>query len=91
METNELSQKVITELGFHPNPSGIFENIQMPYYVRKGVCLFYNEGQENVYYAGFAEMRQGKYYSVQIKWIEKVYQLKEFYFALTDQELTIKS
>ena len=72
---------------------GIWEEF-MPYYVKDGVLLFFNEHRTEYelsdYLSGYGEMRQGKYYCTTFKWINSVHQLQNLYFALTGEELTIK-
>lgn len=71
-------------------PCTQFEGLNMSYYARNGVLLFFNENRlkyELSYYAGYGEMRMGKYHAVAFRWIDKQYQLSEIYKALTGESI----
>lgn len=84
-----LTEEWLVKFGFHPNPKNTMPNIQMPYYVKKGVMLFYNESDKTNFLAGFGEMRSGKYYAVSFRWINHIHELQNLYFALTGEELKL--
>lgn len=86
-----ISEELLIDYGFHSNPRGTFSEIgiDLAYYVNRGVMMFYNEEQKDVYLAGFGEMRRGKYNVVTSRWIKSESELKLFYKALTGSELSI--
>ena len=85
-----LSAALLSELGFHSNVGG-FENLQMPYYAKDAVLLFYNEHrtewEHNGFYIGHGSMRAGTYYVSCFRWIDTLAQLKQVYKAITGNEL----
>ena len=85
-----LYPTLLTELGFKHNKS-LFENHNMPYYVKNSICLWYNTpiqlGMESSYLIGYAEMRAGKYYAVSFRWITKLKELTKIYEAITDKNI----
>ncbi len=85
-----LSAALLSELGFHSNVGG-FENLQMPYYAKDAVLLFYNEHrtewEQKDFYIGHGSMRNGTYYVSCFRWIDTLAQLKQVYKAITGNEL----
>ena len=63
----------------------LFDN--MNYWVKNGICLFYNtpisEDYQDSFYIGYTEMRQGKYVAVVFKWIGSKEALTQIYEAIT--------
>ncbi len=64
-----------------------FEN--MNYWVKNGVCLFYNvpiqERCESDFYVGYCEMREGEYVAVAFRWIKTFKELSEIYEGITNK------
>jgi hypothetical protein len=64
----------------------------MPYWVKNGVCLFYNTpiqlGCENNFYIGYAEMRSGNYHAVTFRWIDSEEELISIYESITGKLIT---
>lgn len=62
------------------------------YWVKNGICLFYNTPIKTDYQESFlighAEMRQGKYYATTFKWINSEEQLIQIYEAIIGKEIT---
>ena len=87
-----LSDALLLELGFHSNVGG-FENLQMPYYAKDAVLLFYNEHrtewEQKDFYIGHGSMRNGTYYVSCFRWIDTLAQLKQVYKAITGNELAV--
>lgn len=86
----DLDDNVLKALGFRLIEAGGIENIQLPYYARDAVVLFYNPPPSmprNTYYIGFGFSHGDKYYAATFKWINKVEELKVVYEALTRKPL----
>lgn len=81
-----LTQELLLESGFKSNEKSPFEFLRMPYYVKKGICLFYNTpvqiGEENTFLVGYAEMRGGKYHATTFRWIRTLDELERIYDAV---------
>lgn len=68
----------------------LFEN--MNYWVKNGICLFYNtpvkaDYQES-FYVGYAEMRQGEYVAVAFRWIDNLEELTKIYESIVFKPIT---
>lgn len=91
-----LSSKLLQEKGFtRVSKKSIFRDIGQPYFAKNKVVLFYNtpvtKWNSSSFYIGYADMRNGKYHAVQIRWIYKLSELEEIYKALTGEVLCNKS
>ena len=79
----KLDKLMLDKLGFREIPieENPFKYLQMPYFVKDSVLLFYNEGEinKNDFLLGYGEMREGVYHAVGIKWIHTVGELQDFY------------
>ena len=64
----------------------VFEGLEMSYWVKNGVCLFYNTptqlGCESNFLIGYGSMRGGKYVAVTFKWIKTFDELTTIYEAI---------
>jgi len=82
-----LTTDVLKELGFKNIGKCEFELFDnMNYWVKNGICLFYNtpisEDYQDSFYIGYAEMRQSKYVAVAFKWINSKEALTQIYEAI---------
>jgi len=89
----ELTTSILNELGFNDNGQSKFELFEgMSYWVKSGVCLFYNtpvnEDFQDSFYIGYAEMRQGKYVAVAFRWINSLEELTQIYEGITRKLIT---
>lgn len=88
IDESPLTEENLIKLGFKKCGKSPFENLELDYWAKDAVLLFYNSSPPyNTYKAGYGEMRWGKYYAVTFRWINKVYQAKEIYEAITGEEL----
>lgn len=91
----KLSPEEIKKLGFRKhehNEFYLYSETNMGYYVRNGVCLFFNHPEnathnKGSYKIGYAEMVQGEYIATTFRWIETIEQLKQVYEAITNEIL----
>jgi len=82
-----LTTSVLKELNFKNIGKCEFELFDnMNYWVKNGICLFYNtpisEDYQDSFYIGYAEMRQSKYVAVAFKWINSKEELSQIYEAI---------
>lgn len=78
----------LKQYGFKKNPPDSFENMNLPYWAKNGVLLFFNVGQEEyAWKIGYGEMRNGIYYVTTFRWIKKDKVLKNIYFSITGNKL----
>ena len=86
----KITTEYLSENGFRQNPA-TFEDLMMPYYVKEGVCLFYNDSrlpnEEHNYLIGYAEMRMGKYYATTFRWISDQEQFETIFLAIQGRNL----
>ena len=91
MEPIPLDESWLLRFGFTKCESG-FDNIDLPYWVKNGVCLFYNESPpENTYLIGQGFSYENLYYAARNRWIDSVHELMNIYFAITGEELELKN
>lgn len=94
MKSTLLTVKILEELNFRDNKEIVFENIKMPYWVKAGVCLFYNTpiktDHQDSFYIGYGEMREGKYYAVAFRWINSLEELTRIYEAIVLKSISEK-
>ncbi len=88
-----LTPDILENFGFIDKGQCSFETFNnMNYWVKNGVCLFYNtpiqEGYGNDFYIGYAELREGKYIAVAFRWINTVEVLIQIYESITGKLLT---
>lgn len=87
----KLSKAVLESLGFtHRGKDECeFVNINMPYWVKNSVCLFYNEqgGEPTHYLLGFGFMHKGQYFAADIRWLTSFQDVCGAYKALTGKEM----
>lgn len=83
-ETTLLTVSKLKDLGFSdvgPCPFRHFTG--MSYWVKNGVCLFYNvpvkTNWQDSFLVGFASMKQGEYAAVAFRWIRDVETLTSIY------------
>ena len=85
-----LTSEWLLKFGFKKSEPA-FDNIELPYWVKKGVCLFFNSSPpENTYLIGQGYSYENIYYAARIRWIYNVHELQNIYYALTSEELTIQ-
>lgn len=90
----ELTVDILKELQFKDRGKCEFAGFEnMSYWVKSGICLFYNtpivtDYQES-FYIGYAEMRQSKYVAVAFKWIDSLEELTEIYEAIVATKIEI--
>ncbi len=88
-----LTIGILEELGFKNVGQSKFELYDnLHYWVKNGICLFYNTPVKNEYQESFlighAELRQGKYIATTFKWIDSEEQLTQIYEAIVDKKIT---
>lgn len=87
-----LSADFLVSKGFKLIESRPFENLDMPYYVKQGVLLFFNtpvtEWNKSDFLVASAEMRCGKYYAVTFRWIKYQKDIDCIYKAVTGKNLS---
>lgn len=87
-----LTPEILEGLNFKDNGKCDFKHYDnMNYWVREGFCLFYNTpilyGNENHFYAGYAEMRSGEYVAVAFRWITSLEGLKQIFEGIMNKPL----
>lgn len=91
-ESQLLSAEILEAVGFKKVSieESPFKDRNMPYYVKDGVLLFYNEGEwnKNSYYIGYGEMRMGVYGAVAFRWIKTLHELSKVYNAITGNTIS---
>ena len=88
MLITKITPKSLTKIGFKNIVENKFESYPLHnYWVKNGVCLFYNPGDDENYLFGYAEMRINKYYAVGVRWIKYMEELKEVYLVLINEPL----
>ena len=84
-----LSEDWLIKAGFKQIIDFKFDQYPIhPYWVKEGVCVFYNEGDLDNWLLGYAEMRLGQRCAVGFKWSKYVHQLQNAYYFITETELT---
>lgn len=84
----QLTPKSLKALGFLDNGRCGFDGFEnMNYWVREGVCLFYNipvdKNNQASYYVGYATMNLGIYRAVAFRWISTTKELMAIYKSVT--------
>jgi len=88
MKKAKITPRLLLKYGFVNVTDNKFESYPIhEYWVKKGVCLFYNNGDNDNFLFGYAEMRMSKYYAVGIRWISTMEELKEVYLCLNGWKL----
>jgi hypothetical protein len=86
-----LTKEWLIKFGFYKTEPIFKSYPSHPYWVKDGICLFFNESDDrDIYLAGYAEMRMGEYYAVGTRWIRYVHEVQNFYYSAKKSELTIK-
>ena len=91
-----LTKDILESIDFKDKGKCDFEHFEnMSYWVKNGICLFYNTPVKTDYqesfYIGYAEQRQGKYVAVAFRWINNLEELTEIYESIsTGYKLEIK-
>lgn len=87
LTVNILIEKGFEDIGkckFKP-----FEN--MSYWVKNGICLFYNtpisKDYQEKFYVGYVDMRQGEYFVVAFRWIDSLEDLTNIYESITQKSI----
>ena len=87
----ELTEEWLRKAGFKKMPGNTFQNINLPYWCKKSVLLFFNTGQEEYSFKiGYGEIVEGKYFAATFRWINKLHILQNIFYDLTSKKLTIK-
>jgi len=88
-----LTEVILKNLGFSKNEIfkfPLFEN--MGYWVKNGVCLFYNmpiqKDYQESFYVGYGEQRQGTYIAVAFRWIDNLEELTQIYESIVVKKIT---
>ena len=87
-----LTNDIVKGLDFKDQGKCKFELFdKMSYWVKSGICLFYNIpvliGDQNYFYIGYAEMRQGKYIAVGFRWINTLEELTNIYESIIKKKI----
>ena len=87
-----LTTEVLEELGFKDNGQSVFELFEnMHYWVKNGICLFYNPRSktdwQGSFLVGYAEIIQGKYVAVAFRWTDSVEELTQIYETITQKKI----
>lgn len=86
-----LTEEWLFRFGFLKHEGNAFENLNLPYWAKDGVLLFFNIGQEEyAWKLGYGEMRSGIHYVATMRWVDKVNELQNAFHALTGKELELK-
>ena len=87
-----LTIDILEKLKFKNVEENKFENFEMSYWVKNGICLFYNTpintDYQDSFYVGYAEMRQGKYHVTAFRWIDNLEELTKVYEIITQKLIT---
>lgn len=87
----ELTEGWLKKAGFNKMPGNTFQNINLPYWCKESVLLFFNTGQEEYSFKiGYGEIVEGKYFAATFRWINKLHILQNIFYDITSKELTIK-
>ena len=87
----ELTEGWLKKAGFNKMPGNTFQNINLPYWCKESVLLFFNTGQEEYSFKiGYGEIVEGKYFAATFRWINKIHILQNIFYDITSKELTIK-
>ena len=102
-----ITEKLLKEYGFRKMEYSVeykgegswCTNINMSYWAKEGVLLFYNESEiidhkkwpgvhKMAWLGGFGFYHEGQYFAATFQWIYYWEQLERLYLALTHKELT---
>lgn len=85
-----ITEKRLNKACFKKHEGYTFKNINLPYWVKDGVLLFFNTGQEEYSFKiGYGEIVEGEYFAATWRWINKWHHLQNAYYELTGgKELT---
>jgi len=88
-----LTTTILDEFGFEDKGQCTFKFFEgMCYWVKNGICLFYNipthTNYQDSFYIGYAEMRQGEYVAVAFRWIDSVEELTQIYEHILKKPIT---
>jgi hypothetical protein len=86
----KITARYLVENGFSlVENTQVFECLEMPYYVKNGIILFFNtpvtEWNENSFLFGIGEMRCGKYHCTVLRWITEVDELRSLFTVITNK------
>ncbi len=85
-----LTENWLTDFGFELKKVSQFQNINLPYWVENGVCLFFNSSPpKNTYLIGTGFNHLNKYYADTRYWIDSVHELQMFFEHATREKLTL--
>lgn len=95
-KSNIISKELLKALDFKLCKPKFFENIDLPYYAKDNVLLFFNNSPPNdTFLVGHGFMHKGKYdegvkyYASTMRWINKPKELEEFYSVITGNGINI--
>ena len=88
-----LTTDILDEFGFEDNGQSKFPLFErMNYWVKNGICLFYNtpisKDYQESFYIGYVQLRQSKYIAVGFRWIDSVEELTKIYESITGKSIT---
>jgi hypothetical protein len=88
MDGIPITQGYLLKYGFSLIEESPFQDMKMKYWVKEGLCLFFNESPPfNTYLVGFADQRFGKYSIVTGEWIKYVHTLQNTFYAFRGKEM----
>lgn len=88
-----LTEEWLLKFGFEKHDGNQFKNNTLAYWVKDGVCLFFNESPpENTYLICMGDFISdfkggGEYVAIGRNWITCVHTLQNFFYANTGKEL----
>lgn len=85
-------RELIIEAGFKDVENwNVFDHIQMRYFAKDGLLLFYNlpiqEYAPEAFMMGYGEMRCSKYHATAFRWVTDFEEVKKCYEAVTGKKL----
>lgn len=86
----KITKEWLKSHGFKKQPKDTFKNINLPYWVKNGICLFFNEDQP--YYSfyigyGFSFYDAKGYYAATFRWTNQIDQVELIYKAIIGLDL----
>lgn len=91
-----LTPEWLERFGFEKINESPFKNYKMPYWVKNGIVLFFNESPpDNTYFACIADFVSdfnggGEYIAIGRRWIDQVHLVQNFYHSNIEEELKLK-
>ena len=86
-----ITEDLLKKLGFKKKEGNVFENNALPYWVKEGVVLLFNETDKNSYLLGIAQSTyEGKYFVATFYWVSVFHAVKQLYRLYTNSYLRIE-